>query len=172
MKKISIILPLHIINDEYGVMLKNAISSVEEFHEDVKLVIVCPPNVKDQIQNLSQKLEILYVVNNNETDFCSQVNLGIDNIVGDTEWFSILEVDDEYNKFWLKTMNTYINENPDVDVFLPVVKDINVGRMDLQRSRDLSIMKFYWIFKTIKQVVVYLKQMLLKKMECLKKTLN
>lgn len=124
MKKITIILPLHTINEEYMVMLKNALSSVEEFHNDVKLMIVCPPEVKNEISNLSQKLEIIYIINTKETDFCSQVNVGINNC--DTEWFSILEVDDEFKKIWLKSMNSYIEENPDVDVFLPVVKDINV----------------------------------------------
>jgi len=124
MKKISIILPLHIINEDYSVMLKNAISSIEDFHEDVKLLIVCPKTLKKELQNLSQKLEIEIVENSGETDFCSQINLGIKNC--NTEWFSIFEVDDEYKKTWLKSMNSYINENPDVDVFLPVVKDVNV----------------------------------------------
>jgi hypothetical protein len=124
MKKISIILPLHIINDEYDVMLKNSISSIEDFHNDVVLLVVCPKEVKDKLSNLSQKLEVVFVENSGDTDFCSQVNLGITKC--ETEWFSILEVDDEFKKVWLKSMNSYIGENPDVDVFLPVVKDINV----------------------------------------------
>ena len=124
MKKISIILPLHTIDDEYDVMLKNALSSIEDFHNDITLLIVSPKDVKDKLQNLSQKLEIVFVENNGDTDFCSQVNLGITKC--DTEWFSILEVDDEFKKVWLKSMNSYIEENPNVDVFLPVVKDVNV----------------------------------------------
>ena len=124
MKKISIILPLHTINDEYDVMLKNAITSIEEFHNDVVLLIVSPKDVKDKLSGLSQKLEINFIENGGTTDFCSQVNLGINKC--ETEWFSILEVDDEYKKIWLKSMNSYIEENPDVDVFLPIVKDVNV----------------------------------------------
>ena len=124
MKKYSIILPIHEINDDYKIMLNNAVSSVEDFHNDVVLLIVCPPDVKNEISNLSQKLEIDYVINGNETDFCSQINLGITNCK--TEWFSILEIDDEFKPKWLKTMDSYVNENPDVDVFLPIVKDVNV----------------------------------------------
>jgi hypothetical protein len=37
-----------------------------------------------------------------------------------------LEVDDEYKKVWLSSMNTYKNENPNVGVFLPIVRDVNV----------------------------------------------
>ncbi len=42
--------------------------------------------------------EIEIVENSGETDFCSQINLGIKNC--NTEWFSIFEVDDEYKKTW------------------------------------------------------------------------
>lgn len=126
MKNITIILPLHKINEDYSQMLENAISSVEPFHEDVKLLIVCPSSVKNQLEKngLSQKLEIKLLSNPSSTDFCTQVNLGIKEC--DTEWFSILEVDDEYKPIWLKSMMEYKNEYKDVDVFLPVVKDINV----------------------------------------------
>jgi hypothetical protein len=124
MKNITIILPIHTLQGEYKEMLDNALKSVEQFHNDVKLTIVCPPNVKEGLDDLSQKLEINFVVNTNSTDFCSQVNLGITNC--DTEWFSILEIDDEFKSSWLKSVNDYVNENQDVDVFLPIVKDINV----------------------------------------------
>ena len=74
--------------------------------------------------NFGQKLEVEVIYNTSkETDFCSQINLGIN--ACDTEWFSILEVDDEYQKPWLKSMNEYVTEYPDVDVFLTIVKDID-----------------------------------------------
>lgn len=123
MKNITVILPVHRIEDSYRVMLDNAIKSVEQFHEDVKLMIVCPPSVKTELTNISEVLDINIVTNNSKTDFCSQVNLGIEKC--DTEWFSILEIDDEYKSIWLKSTNEYVKTYTDVDVFLPVVKDIN-----------------------------------------------
>jgi hypothetical protein len=123
MKNITVILPVHRIEDSYRVMLDNAIKSVEQFHEDVKLMIVCPPSVKSELTNISEVLDVNIVTNNSKTDFCSQVNLGIEKC--DTEWFSILEIDDEYKSIWLKSTNEYVKTYTDVDVFLPVVKDIN-----------------------------------------------
>jgi hypothetical protein len=123
MKNITVILPVHRIEESYRVMLDNAIKSVEQFHEDVKLMIVCPPSVKSELTNISEVLDVNIVTNNTKTDFCSQVNLGIEKC--DTEWFSILEIDDEYKSIWLKSINQYVNTYNDVDVFLPVVKDIN-----------------------------------------------
>lgn len=124
MKNITIILPVHTIEEEYMAMLENALRSVEDFHNDVKVFLVCPPKVSKKVMSLSDKLEIHIIENNGETDFCSQVNLGIEKC--DTTWFSILEMDDEYNKIWLKSVNEYIQNYQDVDVFLSVVKDVNV----------------------------------------------
>lgn len=124
MKNITIILPVHKWDDDYKTMFENAVNSVESFYNDVKLSIVGPKSVLSNIKIVSDKLEFNILENSGSVDFCSQINLGIDNC--DTEWFSILEVDDEYKMGWLKSMNTYSKENPTVDVFLPIVKDINV----------------------------------------------
>jgi hypothetical protein len=124
MKNITVILPVHRLDGIYKEMLDNSIKSVEQFHNDVNLSIVCPPSLKTELVNLSEVLEIEVISNNGKTDFCSQVNLGIEKCK--TEWFSILEIDDEYKSIWLKSTNEYIKTYTDVDVFLPVVKDINV----------------------------------------------
>jgi hypothetical protein len=122
-KNITVIVPVHRLDGDYKEMLINAISSVEDFHNDVKVSIVCPTSVKKELTQLSNKLEINIIENKGESDFCSQVNLGIEKC--ETEWFSILEIDDEYKSIWLKSMNQYMKIYPDVDVFLPIVKDIN-----------------------------------------------
>lgn len=124
MKNITVILPVHRLDGIYKEMLDNSIKSVEQFHNDVTLSIVCPPSLKTELVNLSEVLEIEIISNNGKTDFCSQVNLGIEKCK--TEWFSILEIDDEYKSIWLKSTNEYVKTYTDVDVFLPVVKDINV----------------------------------------------
>jgi glycosyltransferase involved in cell wall biosynthesis len=125
MKNITIILPVHKLDDDYNLMLQNAVESAKEFYNDVKLMIVAPTTLKSTLEavDLGKKLEIEYKYHTKNTDFCSQVNEGIDNCK--TDWFSILEVDDEYQKIWLKSINQYIKENADVDVFLPIVKDVD-----------------------------------------------
>ena len=123
MKNITVLIPIHKISEDYKEMLNKALESVEDFHNDVKVSLVCPSEVKKELTNLSDKLEINFVVNKGKTDFCSQVNLGIEKC--DTEWFTILEVDDQFKSIWLKSINDYRKIYSDVDVFLPIVKDIN-----------------------------------------------
>lgn len=127
-KTVTIILPVHKLNDDYNLMLENAIKSVEPFYVDAKLLIVYPQTLNQEMIKVLEKieknkLEIECHYHYNSSDFVSQVNFGINNCK--TEWFSILEVDDEYKPIWLKSMFEYVKEYPEVDVFLPIVKDIN-----------------------------------------------
>lgn len=128
MKNITVILPVHSIDNEYDLMLKNALGSVEDFHNDVIVSIVCPKEIKKDIENslkeFQNKLDILVIENKEDISFSGQVNLGINKCT--TEWFSILEIDDEFTPKWLKNMHEYVNTYTDVEVFLPIVKDVNV----------------------------------------------
>jgi hypothetical protein len=61
------------------------------------------------------------VKNTGETDFASQVNLGVSKSTH--EWVSIIEFDDEYSSIWFKNAYRYIKSYDDVSVFLPIVVD-------------------------------------------------
>lgn len=124
MKNITVILPLHRWDEENEFMFKNAFKSVEQFYNDVHLFIVAPKDVLEQITIEQTNLEYKMIENNGKTDFCSQINLGIEKC--ETEWFSILEIDDEYTKNWISLVNSYMKEYPDTSVFLSLVKDVNV----------------------------------------------
>ncbi len=120
---ITILLPVHKIDGDYKEMLDNAVKSVEQFYNDVNLMVICPESISKDLDNLSDKLNIEVIPNKGKTDFCSQINLGIENVK--TSWFSILEIDDEFSSNWLKSMTEYVVGFPEVDVLLPIVKDIN-----------------------------------------------
>lgn len=123
MKNITVILPVHTLDGLYMELFNNAITTIENFHNDVKLIVVGPEKIKEQLVVVSDKVETNIIVNKGEVDFCSQVNLAVSKC--DTEWFTILEVDDEFMSKWLKFVNEYRLENPDVDVFLPITKEVN-----------------------------------------------
>jgi len=168
MKKITILLPVYKLEDDDLIMLNNALSSIEEFDNDVKVKIILPTKLKEpldtfiELNNFVHKLEIEILSNDtSETDFATQINLGINSC--DTEWFSILEIDDEYKKVWLSSVDEYSNHFKNVDVFLPVVKDVNVegeflsytneslwayGFTDKQGVLDLEVLMEYQSYQT------------------------
>jgi hypothetical protein len=58
-----------------------------------------------------------------EPNFCEQVNTGIKN--SKTEWNTILEFDDEFSKIWFKNVKKYSEIYNDIDVFMPIVVDVD-----------------------------------------------
>lgn len=68
-------------------------------------------------------LKVVKVGFKKEPSFADQINEGIKKSSG--EWVSFYEFDDEYSKVWFKNVQKYINYYPEVQVFLPVVVDID-----------------------------------------------
>lgn len=125
MSNISVIVPINQLTEKLTKFLDNAILSIANQTEKPKEVLfVHPEDVKlDALSNLN-KIEGLYksVINKGETDFCSQINLGVEESTG--EFFSILEVDDEYSKIWFKNVHSYQEEVPNADVYLPITVEM------------------------------------------------
>ncbi len=125
-KDITIILPVHNVSGDFKDWFDKSIKSVQQSVEKPnKISIVC----KDNEENKSffeswekpQDINVEIEYNTGKSDFCSQVNLGVDKC--ETEFFSVLEYDDEYSNIWFKQFNTYVTSYPDVDVFFPLVVD-------------------------------------------------
>jgi len=65
------------------------------------------------------KTKVKYVENNKDTDFQSQVNLGVEKATGD--YVAIIEADDEINEHYVYNVNKHIEAYPEIEVFLPIV---------------------------------------------------
>lgn len=126
MSKVTVIIPIHTTENNLTTWLKNSLKSIE--NQSVKpesVLIVRTPNedLKKEIESidLGSIKDITKIVENNtgKEDFCSQINFGVENT--NTEYFSVLEADDEYSRIWFKNVNDYVKSYPDVDLFLPLV---------------------------------------------------
>lgn len=126
---ISVILPVHELDDVTKKSLDNAIKSVElQIVRPDELIIVVPKG-SDAAKHI-KKLDfgeikdiVIVAENDGETDFCSQVNYGVS--VAKSEWISMLEYDDEYAKIWFKNVIEYRAAHPNVDLFMPIVIDVD-----------------------------------------------
>lgn len=126
---ISVILPVHELNDETKQLFSNAVQSVfDQIVKPEKLIIVVPKGSKaatdiKAIDFTENKDLIVIAENDGDTDFASQVNHGVS--VCNTEWLSILEFDDEYAKNWFKNVVEYKNAHKNVDIFMPIIVDVD-----------------------------------------------
>ena len=126
---ISVILPVHELNDVTKQTLTNAIKSVEQQIVRPDELIIVTPKGSDVFKHITEmdmgeiKDIVTILENDGETDFCSQVNYGVS--AAKSEWISILEYDDEYAKIWFKNVVEYRDAHSNVDLFLPIVIDVD-----------------------------------------------
>lgn len=118
MKDIAIIIPIHELNEETEKLL---INSIETVPTDLEIRISCKNGLSEPIKKIfkENKNVTIYEDTNTESknDFCTLVNQA----VGDTKWFSILELDDEYTSIWFNNFKKYLEYLPTVSIFMPLV---------------------------------------------------
>jgi len=122
--KTTVILPIHKMDEVTNSLYEKAIKSIESQKVKPEELLIVIPKGLDINKEILKDIKYTIVENEGNTDFCSQINLGVENVK--TTYFSILEVDDEYSKIWFDNVSKYITAYEDVDVFLPIVLDVNI----------------------------------------------
>ena len=131
---LTIIVPVHSVEDagkhKFDDMFDIALSSINinETKPEKVLVVICDcSDVKEKVESLDfgkyDGLDIEVIVNTGETDYQSQINFAAKEV--STEFMSVLEFDDELSKTWFKNVNNHIESYPEVDLFLPIVNDVD-----------------------------------------------
>ena len=144
MKDVTIIIPVHEYNDTVDALLRKALESVSDCRKEFKdghlpVVIVAPRKLDDvlthsDIYQFISETKIIW--NEGNTDFCSMINFGVDNI--STDYFSILEYDDTYRKKWFKLANDYFYGNESISIFLPL-NAIHTGHKNWQFGNEFGL---------------------------------
>jgi GT2 family glycosyltransferase len=79
-------------------------------------------NLKEILESYDfSGLTVNLVENDGDSDFSTQVNLGVGN--AKSKWVSLFEFDDEYSTIWFKNVKRYVESYPEVGAFLPLVVD-------------------------------------------------
>jgi len=139
---VTVIIPIHEYNEKIEQQLKAAITSVEK-QENLdnlpSILIVFVNKIESEIikfkESLTEtKLNINFIKNEGKTDFQSQVNLGVEQV--GTEYFSVLEFDDEYSSTYFKNVKEYIEAYPEIDLFLPIIIEVNDKRQRLKLTNE------------------------------------
>lgn len=126
MTNVTVIIPIHTTENNLTNWLKNSLKSIENQITKPEAVII----VRTPSEDLTKEIEsidlgsikgITKVVENTtgKYDFSSQINFGVEHV--NTEFFSVLEADDEYSRIWFKNVKTYTESYSNVDLFLPLV---------------------------------------------------
>ena len=138
MEELTIIIPLHKYDQTIGQYLNRALQSIEnQVEKPSNILIVAPKEVTDILKQApdTTSIGIKLIENEGETDYCSQINLGVKNVA--TKYFSILEYDDYYQNKWFKNVKEYIQFKPDFSFFLPVSKLVDVEDNEICLANEI-----------------------------------
>ena len=108
MKDLTVIIPLHEYNKNVEALLTTAVESLKnaDKNEECNVIIVSPLK---SIKLPDFGLKNLKIVKSEKGDFCTQINTAVNEVK--TEWFSILEFDDEYSPIWFDNFIKYQEYN-------------------------------------------------------------
>jgi hypothetical protein len=143
----TIIIPIHEINDTVKTYLMNALASVERQKDasSLKVIIVFPDKLHENgiAEYLMGEMgkysfTITPVANTGNFDFQSQINFAVADPNMTSDYFSILEFDDEYSEIYFKNVDKYIQAYPNVDVFLPITIQVDKNGRALSLINDAA----------------------------------
>jgi len=124
---INFILPIHKADKTLKEKFVNCIESLKkQTVTDFTLTVVYKPTTETKKLVESTDYGVLshnLIENNGNTDFCSQINLGVSQ--SNSEYVSIIEADDEVTQTYVSNAVAHINAYPEIDTFLPIVVDTN-----------------------------------------------
>ena len=142
----SVIIPVHECDDNVTSLLTKAIETIktqEKINTLPEIYVVHPTSIKDcivgwrdsMIRKHQDGLKFHLVENDGKTDFQSQINLGVTKV--ETDYFSILEFDDEYSTTYFNNAEKYIKAYPDIDIFLTMIIEVNEKSEGLKLTNEV-----------------------------------
>ena len=125
---VSIILPIKTSKakdfEEYFTKAIDSIKNQQVEVEELLIVHTVEEELKKLLSNYDfGNINVTLLEWNKEPNYASQVNFGIENSKG--KWISLFEFDDEYSNIWFKNFKKYSEVYPDVQMFLPVVVEVD-----------------------------------------------
>ena len=124
MNNLTVIIPVHQSNEDTNKMLVKAIRSVGDAPIIISTTSDLTSDLFNWIHNNGLADNVTVIADNkseaSSNDFCTLVNYGVNEVT--TDWFSILEFDDEYRNNWWDNIEKYISYMPACSVFLPLTE--------------------------------------------------
>lgn len=119
---ITVIIPVHEYNEKVEAYLDKAIESIlkqEGTTEVPKILLVCPADMCE----IKAYDGVEVVLNEGKSDYQGQVNCAVEKV--ETDYFTVLEFDDEYSTTYFHNAEKYTKAYPNNDVFLTMMIEVN-----------------------------------------------
>lgn len=144
---ITTIIPIHEYDDKIEKFFNQAINTVlkqDKIEDRPEILVVFSEKlftdqlwlkrIKKTEKDWEDKLNIRYLKNDGNSDFQSQINYAVKNV--NTEWFNILEFDDELSLTYYYNVLNHISKLENVDLILPIIVEVNNDNEALKLTND------------------------------------
>ena len=125
---LSVILPIKsALAKDFGEYFEKAIKSLQIQNKQCDELVIVHTKEEQLVKHLTEfdygNLNVNLVEFDGEPSYQNQIKLGVEK--SNHDWVSFFEFDDEYSNIWFENVNKYINYYPDIEVFLPIVVDVD-----------------------------------------------
>lgn len=123
MTNLTVIIPLVAYVDDHKTYYDRSINSLvaADAAEELSVIFVGPDSALKAAKEYDLgKREVLYLTNNKNTDLANQVTKAVKDVK--TEWFSVLEFDDDFMPYWFSEVEKYMASQSDTALFLPLME--------------------------------------------------
>jgi hypothetical protein len=140
MNNITVIIPIHEFDDVISTYLDKAIETIEKQEKTDKmpeLIVVSGADCGDVVLEYLRSKENLiyrYIRNEGKTDYQSQVNLAVESVL--TDYFTVLEFDDELGSTYFRNAEEYIKAYPEIDIFLSIMIEVNQNNEAIKLTNE------------------------------------
>lgn len=143
---ITVVIPVHKFDkalSEYYTIALNSIRVQEKIGDErPKVLVVYAAELendelfKSELARTDDKLSIEYIKNEGKTDFQSQVNLGVSKV--ETDYFTILEADDEFSTTFFYRMEEHIADETysEADLLLPIIVEVYTNQNGVKFTNE------------------------------------
>ena len=125
MKDLTVIVPIHKMDEKIASLLERAIKSLKEADKEgeSKVIFIAPEKADFKLPNFELKNDNKFLAISKSADFSTQINTAVKEC--DTKYFTILEVDDEFTPTWFKNVEKQIEVGEDISLYLPLTEVID-----------------------------------------------
>lgn len=130
---ISVIIPIVEFNEMVEGYLDKAIESINKqnnIETKPNVYIVCPADI-EKFKTYSG-VTVLY--NTESSDYQGQVNFAVKSI--ETDYFTVLEFDDEFSASYIKNATAYALAYPEIDILLTMIIEVNEKQEGLKITNE------------------------------------
>jgi hypothetical protein len=136
---LTFIVPIHEIDEKGLSLFQSLIKSIEKqenYNKDFKFDVAVIYNPTITNIKIDSSVNIKYVPNISG-DYCyqNQVNLAVKSI--DSEYFTVVEYDDEVSTTYIKNAEKHISSYGSTDIFLPIIIEVDSDDKAVKLTNEL-----------------------------------